>query len=149
MPNVINVKANKYIWQSENALILKLLGLLSVKYSLTPQLCVREQSFCDYHYSFVFVLCQYCKKKSSFGTFQSRYAHVKIGVVFSTNLKLRQKTKCKVCVDSELELMLQPCNHLSCCRTCGFDKRVETFPVCRSPVERRDLQPWYTELVFK
>lgn len=49
MPNVIKVKANKYIWQSENALILKLLGLLSVKYSLTPQLCVRELPFCDYH----------------------------------------------------------------------------------------------------
>lgn len=62
MPNVIKVKANKYIWQSENALILKLLGLLSVKYSLTPQLCVREQSFCDYHYSFVLSYANIAKK---------------------------------------------------------------------------------------
>nr|XP_034334651.1 uncharacterized protein LOC117691871 isoform X3 [Crassostrea gigas] len=49
--------------------------------------------------------------------------------------ELRQKTKCKVCLDSELEVMFQPCNHLCCCRSCG--ERVETCPVCRSPIERR------------
>lgn len=49
--------------------------------------------------------------------------------------ELRQKTKCKVCLDSELEVMFQPCNHLCCCRSCG--ERVETCPVCRSPIESR------------
>lgn len=49
--------------------------------------------------------------------------------------ELRQKTKCKVCLDSEWEVMFQPCNHLCCCRSCG--ERVETCPVCRSPIESR------------
>ncbi|XP_065928029.1 uncharacterized protein [Magallana gigas] len=49
--------------------------------------------------------------------------------------ELRQKTKCKVCLDFELEVMFQPCNHLCCCRSCG--ERVETCPVCRSPIESR------------
>lgn len=51
--------------------------------------------------------------------------------------ELRQKTKCKVCLDSELEVMFQPCNHLCCCRSCGFDERLKTCPVCRSPIENR------------
>lgn len=50
-------------------------------------------------------------------------------------LGLRQKTKCKVCLDSEVGVVFRPCGHLCCCQTCA--PRVQNCPVCRGSIQDR------------
>ncbi len=42
---------------------------------------------------------------------------------------------CVICLEHAREMLLQPCNHVVCCRACSY--RVTTCPVCRSAVQSR------------
>jgi hypothetical protein len=42
---------------------------------------------------------------------------------------------CVICLERAREMLLQPCNHVVCCRACSY--RVTTCPVCRSAVQSR------------
>mmetsp|Transcript_45153 Transcript_45153/g.81573 ORF Transcript_45153/g.81573 Transcript_45153/m.81573 type:complete len:380 (+) Transcript_45153:60-1199(+) len=44
--------------------------------------------------------------------------------------------QCKVCFDSPRTVVFQPCSHLVCCPACAH--RVDSCPVCRLPIQRRD-----------
>lgn len=49
---------------------------------------------------------------------------------------LDESRQCKVCFDCPRTVVFQPCSHLVCCPACA--KRVESCPVCRKPILRRD-----------
>lgn len=46
-----------------------------------------------------------------------------------------QTPACVICLERAREMLLQPCNHVVCCRACSY--RVTTCPVCRSAVQSR------------
>ncbi len=44
---------------------------------------------------------------------------------------------CVVCMDADRELLFVPCGHRACCKRCS--ERLNTCPLCRSPIADRHL----------
>jgi len=44
------------------------------------------------------------------------------------NKRLREARTCKVCMDSEVNTVFQPCGHLVCCDTCS--SVLHNCPIC-------------------
>ncbi|XP_070190664.1 baculoviral IAP repeat-containing protein 7-B-like [Littorina saxatilis] len=42
---------------------------------------------------------------------------------------LRKRHKCKICLDKDIEMVFDPCNHIACCASCS--ESLKTCPICR------------------
>ena len=49
------------------------------------------------------------------------------------NQKLKERTRCKVCLDDVVTVVFLPCMHLVCCARCA--PALTTCPVCRQHIK--------------
>ena len=45
-----------------------------------------------------------------------------------------RSTECKICVDYQISIAFQPCQHACCCQECA--RQVNSCPICRSEIDR-------------
>lgn len=48
------------------------------------------------------------------------------------NVRLKESTTCKVCLDSDVNVLFLPCRHLVCCEECS--NALKTCPCCRAQI---------------
>ena len=48
---------------------------------------------------------------------------------------LKDEKRCKICLDSPVSMVLQPCRHLVCCHNCSY--KIKVCPICRARITKR------------
>ncbi|KAH9487776.1 hypothetical protein Btru_068733 [Bulinus truncatus] len=56
-----------------------------------------------------------------------------ISQIKKENIQMREQTLCKICMDSEVEVVFLPCGHLVSCKDCSV--ALSDCPVCRKPLK--------------
>lgn len=51
-----------------------------------------------------------------------------------TQCTVRSPQDCVVCMDAARNVVLVPCGHVCCCKTCG--EALDTCPICREHIEQ-------------
>ena len=50
-------------------------------------------------------------------------------------INIGEKYKCKICMDSDIEIVFLPCNHMCCCGKCFMSMEKNECPICRIKIE--------------
>ncbi|XP_052695441.1 uncharacterized protein LOC128173813 isoform X1 [Crassostrea angulata] len=54
--------------------------------------------------------------------------------LYRQNQQLQEEKQCKICLDSEMDTLFEPCGHLCTCRSCASMLRV--CPICRKHIKK-------------
>nr|XP_034319481.1 kinesin-like protein KIN-7M, chloroplastic isoform X1 [Crassostrea gigas]XP_034319483.1 kinesin-like protein KIN-7M, chloroplastic isoform X1 [Crassostrea gigas]XP_034319484.1 kinesin-like protein KIN-7M, chloroplastic isoform X1 [Crassostrea gigas]XP_034319485.1 kinesin-like protein KIN-7M, chloroplastic isoform X1 [Crassostrea gigas]XP_034319486.1 kinesin-like protein KIN-7M, chloroplastic isoform X1 [Crassostrea gigas]XP_034319488.1 kinesin-like protein KIN-7M, chloroplastic isoform X1 [ len=54
--------------------------------------------------------------------------------LYRQNQQLQEEKQCKICLDSEMDTLFEPCGHLCTCRSCA--SMLQMCPICRKQIKK-------------